>query len=57
MNGYVVFYREKRAEVYAETSYQAQQKAAILFKAKQPRQIAVMLAEKDSKPVIHTAVD
>lgn len=57
MNGYVAFYRGKRTEVYANTSYEAQQKAALHFKAKKSYEVTVMLAEKDGKPVTHTATD
>ena len=34
LNGYKAFYKGKSIDVYATTSYQAQQKAAIQFKAK-----------------------
>lgn len=57
MNGYVCFYKGKRAEVYAETTYEAQQKAAVVFKAKKSYEVTVMLAEKDGVQVTHTAVD
>ena len=57
MNGYIAFYRGKRTEVYAETSYEAQQKAAIVFKAKKSYEVTVMLAEKNGVEVIHTATD
>lgn len=53
MNGYIAFYKGKRLEVFAETSYQAQVKAAKEFKAKKSYDITVMLAEKDGQPVIH----
>ena len=54
MNGYVCFYRGKKAEVYAETSFKAQQKAAEIFKAKKTYEITVVLAEKNGNPVIHS---
>ena len=57
MYGYVCFYKGKRIEVYAETSYAAQQKAAAQFKARKPYEVNVMLAEKDGKPVVHVAVN
>jgi hypothetical protein len=57
MNGYIAFYRGKRAEVYADTSYEAQQKAAIVFKAKKSYEVTVMLAEKNGVEVVHTATD
>lgn len=54
MNGYVCFYRGKRLEVNAETTYQAQQIAAKQFKAKKEYEVAVTLAEKGGKQVVHT---
>lgn len=58
MNGYIAFVEGKRHEIYADTSYEADQKARALYKGrkKYPR-ISVTLAEKDGKPVVHTAVD
>ena len=53
MNGYVAFYRGKRLEVYAETSYKAQLKAAELFRTKKTWDVAVVLAEKDGEQVTH----
>lgn len=53
MNGYVCFYRNQRYEVYAETSFKAQQLAAKHFKAKKSWEVTVMLAELANKPVIH----
>ena len=47
MYGYVCFYKGKRIEVYADSSYAAQQKAAAQLKAKKPYEVNVMLAEKD----------
>ncbi len=52
-NGYVCFFRNRRAEVYASTSYEAQTKAAALFKAKKAYEVTVVLAEKGGAPVIH----
>ena len=57
MNGYVCFYKGKRIEVYADTTYEAQQKAATLFKARKAYEVTVVLAEKNSEPVIHTATE
>ena len=53
MNGYIAFYRGRKLEVQAETSYQAQIKAAASFKAKKSYEVTVMLAEIDDKEVIH----
>lgn len=47
MNGYKAFYRGRETEVYAETSYEAQTKAAKFFKAKKSYEVAVMLCETD----------
>ena len=54
MNGYIAFYKGKRCEVYADTSYQAQQKAALNFKAKKSYEVTVMLAEKNGEQVTHS---
>ena len=57
MNGYIAFYRGKRCEVYASTSYEAQTKAAKEFKAKKQHEVTVCLAEKNGEQVIHTATE
>jgi hypothetical protein len=57
MNGYVCFYKNQRKEVYANTSYEAQQIAAKEFKAKKTYEVTVMLAEKNGEQVVHRAVD
>ena len=54
MNGYVAFYKGKRVEVHAPTSYEAQQKAAAMLKAKKAYEVSVVLAEKDGVQVTHT---
>lgn len=54
MNGYICFYRGKRIELHAESSYQAQQKAAAQFKAKKAYEITVMLAETNGEQVTHS---
>jgi hypothetical protein len=56
MNGYVFFYNRQRVEIYADSSYEAQQKAIAYFHPPKSKQHMVhgMLAEKDGKPVIHT---
>lgn len=53
MNGYVCFYRNKRTEVSADTSYEAQKKAATFFKAKKSYEVTVVLAEKSGEQVTH----
>jgi hypothetical protein len=47
---YVAFYKNQRAEVWATSSYEAQTKAAALFKARKQYDVSVMLAD-----VVHTA--
>lgn len=54
MNGYICFYKGKRIEVYADTTYEAQLKAAKVFKAKKSYEVSVTLAEVDGNQVIHT---
>lgn len=54
MNGYIAFYRNKKIEVMANTSYEAQQKAAVVFKAKKSYEVTVMLAEKNGEQVVHS---
>jgi hypothetical protein len=54
MNGYICFYKGKRYEIHAESSYAAQQKCAAEHKIKKAHEITVVLAEKDDQPVIHT---
>lgn len=55
MNGYICLWRGKRVEVYANSTYAAQQKAAELLKTKKTYEITVVLAEKDGAPVVHVA--
>lgn len=54
MNGYKAFYKNKNIEVYANTSYEAQQKAAKEFKAKKSYEVTVILCEKDGQQVTHS---
>jgi hypothetical protein len=57
MNGYIAFYNGKRIELCASSSYEAQQKAAAVFKPPKSKahMVSVMLAELDGKPVARTA--
>ncbi len=48
MNGYKAFYRGKTSDVYAETSFAAQKKAAEQFKAKKSYEVTVILCEKNT---------
>lgn len=54
MNGYIAFYKGKKIEVWAETSYKAQLLAASQFKAKKSYDVTVVLCEVNSKQVIHS---
>jgi hypothetical protein len=53
MNKYECFWKSKRITVEADTSYQAQQKAQAILKAKKGYEITVMLAEKNGQAYIH----
>ena len=59
MNGYLAFYKDEKIEVYAETSYKAQCKAAEVLRVKPNRQymITVALCEKDGEPVLHSPAE
>jgi hypothetical protein len=57
MNTYEWFYRGKKGQVNAETSYEAQQKAAKELKAKKAYDVAVVLVEKDGAEVKHTGAE
>jgi hypothetical protein len=54
MNGYKAFYRGKNIEVYAETSYDAQEKAAKLFKARKSYDVAIVLCEVEGAQITHS---
>lgn len=54
MNGYLAFYKDKQIEVYANTSYEAQQKAAKEFKAKKSYDVTVVLCERAGEQVTHS---
>jgi hypothetical protein len=45
MRTYIAFYKGKQITVQADTSYNAQQQAAKLFKAKKSYDVTVMLAD------------
>ena len=55
MNGYKAFYKGKTIELMADSSYQAQLKAAQVFKAKKAYEITVMLCEVNGEQIIHNA--
>ncbi len=52
-NGYIGFYKGKKYEVYANTTYEAQKLIAEKYKIKKSYEISVYLAEKNGKEVIH----
>jgi hypothetical protein len=54
MHGYIALYRGRRAEVFADTSYEAQQKAAAIFKARRAWEVSVHLVEKGGETVTHS---
>lgn len=51
-NGYIAMYKGKKVEVYAETSYKAQQLASEFFKAKRSYEVDVYLCEKAGKEIV-----
>lgn len=53
MNGYIAFYKGRKIEIEAETTYKAQLKAAALFKAHKTFEVTVILAEKNGTQVTH----
>ena len=57
MNGYICWYKGKRIEVHADTSYSALKKAAAIFKAKKEWEVTVVLAEHDGEQVVHVVTD
>lgn len=58
MFGYICFYRGKRIEVRALRSFDAQEIAAKIFKAKKSCEVTVVLAEKPTgEPVIHSTAE
>lgn len=56
-NGYIAFWKQKKVEVRADTSYEAQKLAAHYFRCKKPHEVTVKLAEKHGKQVIHSTGD
>ena len=54
MNGYKAFYRGKTLDIYADTLYNAQVKAAKEFKAKKTYEVTVMLCEVNGEQYVHS---
>lgn len=57
LNTYIAFYKSKKIEVLADSSYHAQEQAAKQLKAKRSYEVTVMLAKLGDKEVTHVAVD
>lgn len=57
MNGYIGFYKGKRYEVYAETTFEAQKKLAERLNVKKRYKIDVYLVEKGGEDVVHVATE
>ena len=51
MHGYICFYKGKKLEVTADTTYQAQLKAQQVLKAKKAYEVTVVLCESYGKQV------
>jgi hypothetical protein len=57
LNGYIGYYKGHQFEVYAKTSYEAQQKIAKEHGIKKMYEITVVLAEKGGEQVTHNPQD
>jgi hypothetical protein len=55
LNGYLAYYKGKKIEVWAKTTYEAQTIACGIFKAKRQRDVDVMLCIKDGKQIEWTS--
>lgn len=54
MNGYKAFYKGRTCNVYANTSFEAQQKAALMLRAKKRYDVSVVICEKDGQQITHS---
>ena len=54
--GYIAMYRGKKYEVYAKSSYDAQQKMAKYLKAKKSYEVDVYLCEKPNGKQVTTTI-
>tara|TARA_R110002167_G_scaffold7829_6_gene36613 strand:+ start:563 stop:739 length:177 start_codon:yes stop_codon:yes gene_type:complete len=54
MNNYNAYYKSKITNVNANTSFEAQEKAAIKLKAKKRYEVTVVLCEQEGKQIIHS---
>ena len=59
MNGYIAFYNSSKKEIYANSAYEAQEKAIVLFMPPKSKRhmVSVHLAELDGKQVVHSTGD
>jgi len=57
MNTYMAFFKNRKTEVKAETSYEAQKKAAAFFKAKKTYDVHVELLSIGDSEYVHTATN
>lgn len=59
MNGYIFFFDGKRVEIYADSLYEAKQKALDHFKPAKSKQHMVhgMIAECNGVPIVHTTAN
>ena len=55
-NGYIAMYKGKKIEVYANSSYAAQKKAAEMFNTKKSYDVRVYLAEQGGQPVMQSTM-
>jgi hypothetical protein len=55
MNGYKAFYQNKELDILANSSYEAQKKAAQLFKAKKSYDVTIVLCKLSGQQVTHAA--
>ena len=56
-NGYIGLYKGKQYEVYANTTFEAQEKLAKQLKVKRSYEISIYLCEKNGKDVIHSTCE
>ena len=56
MNTYKAFYKSNKIEVMADTSYQAQLKAAKQFNAKKSYDVTVVLLAIDGQPYLNSTL-
>jgi hypothetical protein len=56
MNGYIALFNSKQIEVWAETSYEAQCKAARRFGTNKAYKVSVYLCEKENGEQVTTTI-